>query len=175
MVRLRSSYLEVIMFKDSKNQWLTRGLFYELNDYRVTDFTQFTLGEVDIDKKGKTLVSLRRLFVEGGDPIEYTFAVEHLGGWSHWQALLNCNDLMPYVEAWRDELEVKIRSQAFRQIGVAADGGSVPAQKLLADRGWHQRKAGAPSKLEKAAQVKSDKKTDKVVQGDFNRLGLHKK
>ena len=161
-----------MMFKDSKNQWLTRGLFYELSDYTVTDFTQFTIGEKDITKKGKKLLSLKKRFLEVGDPTEYEFAIQHLGGWSHWKAILNSPPILKHVEEWREELEIKIRSKAIYRMVDHAKEGSYQADKFLADRGWDTRKAGAPSKAEKAGHKKTDKRLAEVINADFKRLGL---
>lgn len=162
------------MFKDTKNQWLTRGLFYELSDYKVGEFVQFTLSDEDITKKGKKLISLRSLYIEAGDPTEYLFAILHLGGWSHWKKMLGCKDIATAVEDWREELEIKIRSEAIVQMADNALAGQFQASKYFADKGWDLRKAGAPSKAEKAGQKKRDTKLAKVVEGDFKRLGLDK-
>lgn len=162
------------MFKDNRNQWLTRGLFYELSDYTVTDFVQFTTGDKDITKKGKKLLSLKKRFLATEDPTEYEFATKHLGGWSHWKAMLNSPPIAKMVEDWRDELEIKIRSRAIMQMAEHAQTGSYQASKYLADRGWDIRKAGAPSKAEKAGLRKVDKELAKVVSADFERLGLRK-
>ena len=162
------------MFKDGKNQWLTRGLFYELSDYKLTDFVQFTLGDEDLIKKGKTLTSLKSLYIKAGDPTEYQFAIQHLGGWSHWKRMLDCKDIKVRVEEWREELEIKIRSEAIFQMNDHALAGSYQASKYLADRGWDLRKAGAPSKAEKAGQKKVDKKLAAVINADAHRLGIGK-
>ena len=160
------------MFKDGKNQWLTRGLFYELSDYTISDYTLFTTGDKDITKKGKKLKSLKQLFLSVEDPTEYEFAIQHLGGWSHWKALLNSPPVLKHIEEWREELEIKIRSQAIYRMVDHAKEGSYQADKFLADRGWCSRKAGAPSKAEKAGYKKVDKKLADVINGDFKRLGL---
>src|SRR5690606_26140294 len=83
-----------------------------------------------------------RLFMETNDPEEYRFATEHLGGWSHWKALKKCSWFKPYYEAWKEELEVRQRSQAIANIMVAADKpgrDGVEASKYIAEKKWEKK------------------------------------
>lgn len=162
------------MFKDPKNQWLTRGLFYELSDYSVDKFAVFTVSDEDITKKGVKLLSLKKRYLEVADPTEYEFSVQELGGWSHWKAMLDSPPILKEVESWREELEIKIRSEAISQMAIHAKEGSYQASKYLADKGWDLRKAGAPSKAEKAGQKKTDRKLAAVINADAQRLGIVK-
>ena len=162
------------MFKDTKNQWLTRGLFYELSDYSVEGFAKFTTGDKDITKKGVKLLSLKKRYLAVADPTEYEFAIQELGGWSHWKAMLDSPPILKEVEIWREELEIKIRSEAISQMAIHAKEGSYQASKYLADKGWDLRKAGAPSKAEKAGQKKTDRKLAAVITADAQRLGIVK-
>ena len=162
------------MFKDKKNQWLTRGLFYELSDYSVDKFAIFTDGDEDVTKKGVKLISLKNRYLAVADPTEYEFAIQELGGWSHWKAMLDSPPILKEVESWREELEIKIRSEAISQMSIHAKEGSYQASKYLADKGWDLRKAGAPSKAEKAGQKKTDRKLAAVINADAQRLGIVK-
>ena len=65
------------MFKDSMGRWLTKALFYEANNYQI-DNALFTIGDEVITVKGRTLISLRKRFVESNDPTGYTTAIEFL-------------------------------------------------------------------------------------------------
>ena len=80
--------------------------------FKDIEFAQFTLDDEDKEVKGKKLLSIKRLFLEANDPTEYEFATKHLGGWAHWKAIQGVKDLEHHIQSWRDELEVKVRSDA---------------------------------------------------------------
>ena len=132
------------MFKDSVNRWLTTGLFKEtaLGDKRFVIMTA---------------VEGQELFVEMADMTGYKFANKYLGGYEHWKAL-EASNFAPYIEQWREELEVATRCGALERISEEAAGGHFQANKFLADRGWDTRSAGRPSKLEVTKQVRKDAK-----------------
>lgn len=162
------------MFKDSMSRWLTKGLFYEINGYDITHAI-FTTADEDKEVKGKQLLSFKRLYLETEDPTEYQFAKYHLGGWSHWKAIQKVNSLKDLIEDCREEMEIMLRSRAIGKIAEYAETEKgYQAAKFLADRGWDIRKAGAPSKEEKAGHQRRDKKLADVINGDFARLkGIH--
>ena len=83
---------------------------------------------------------------------------------------------MQYINKYREELEIKIRSGAIKAlICTAAHEGSkgTAAAKYIADKGYDKRKAGAPSKAEKAREMKVHTKISDEVKEDFERLELH--
>lgn len=163
------------MFKDSTGNWLTQALFYELS-YMRPDYVQFTLKDQDIEVElngvTKTLPSIKRLFVESGDPTEYVFATTVLGGWQHWKKICKGNKaLAPHIEEWREELEVSLRSQGVRQLAEHARGEKgMQASKWLAEKGWEEKKRGAPSKDEKARELKIQTKITEEVEDDLARI-----
>ena len=131
------------MFKDTMNRWLTAGLFHETSS-----------------KEGTSLYSLdkaREKFLELSDMTGYKFSQEMLGGYQHWQAL-EASKISFYLEEWKDELEVKMRSESLSRIVEVAESGHYQSNKFLMDRGWDTRGAGRPSKLEVAKQVKQNAK-----------------
>jgi hypothetical protein len=159
-------------FKDTSNRWLTSGLFYGLRDYDLK-FAQFCLDEEDRVVDGKELKSIKKLYLSCSDPTEYEFATKYLGGWSHWKALQDVNLLAPYIAAWRDELEIKLRADAIKQIaGLARTEKGYQAAKFIADCGWKIRPAGAPSKDEKEGMKKQMVEVNRVISGDAERLGI---
>lgn len=148
-------------FRDAKGSFLTQGLFLEL-EYNE-DHAIYTLKEEDWDYKGKTYQSIRRLYLSFEDVTEYEFANKYFGGWNHWKRLQGNKRILREIEEWREELEIKIRSQAIRSIvdQTASDSqGSFQAAKWLADRGWDKAKVGRPSKQDKE---KEDKIADRVA------------
>lgn len=135
-------------FLDSEGRPLTQSIFLEVgyNDYAI-----YTLKENDHEYNGKIYPSLKKLYLEMEDPTEYFFASRYLLGWKHWSRLKQNKVLKPHFEEWAEELEVKIRAQAIRDIisCSASEQGGFQAAKWLADRGWDKKAVGRPTKADK--------------------------
>lgn len=164
------------MFKDPvTGNWYTQALFLELS-YNNKDNVMYTLKEhdveVEINGELRLLPSIKRLFVECGDPTEYLFATTYLGGWAHWKRICEkTKALHPYIEEWREELEVKLRSQGIQQMAEHARGEKgMQASKWLAEKGWEEKKRGAPSKAEKERELKIQSKIHQEVDDDLQRI-----
>ena len=131
--------------KDSIGRWLTKALFVELTDK-------------DMAKKYPPKLSLEEakiIYLESMDPTEYTAATKIVGNWDHWQALLKSPPIMEHINKWRDELEIKIRSESIKQaIKIAGGDKGFQAAKWLADKGWEPKVAGRPSKAKIAHETK---------------------
>ena len=164
------------MFKDPvTGNWYTQALFYELT-YTRPENAMYTLKDnaIDIKVNGevRTLPSIKQAFLECEDPTEYTFATTYLGGWSHWKRLCEKTKLLhPYIEEWREELEVKLRSEGIRQVAEHAKSDKgFQASKWLAEKGWDEKKRGRPSKEEKERELKIQTKIGKEVDDDLTRI-----
>lgn len=164
------------MFKDEvTGNWYTQALFYELS-YANKENVMYTLKEHDIDVEingeVRHLPSIKRLFVECGDPTEYQFAITYLGGWAHWKRLCEkTKALHPYIEEWREELEIKMRSEGIRAMAeFATQEKGMQAAKWLAEKGWSDKKRGAPSKEEKQRELHIATKIHKEVDDDLTRI-----
>lgn len=114
---------------------------------------------------------------------EYEAAMKLVGSWAHWQRLLKCNEFLYGskdgrhnwfgIESWREEREIRERSQALNQLRIAAAGGNVQAQKILLDGEKptsKKSKAALKQEKEAAKQAESDVKNDfqrvlSVIQG----------
>lgn len=132
-------------FKDPIGRWFTTGMFKETSDN--PKYVIYTLEEA------------KQLYLECGDITGYTFATQHLGGWRHWLALHNSPKLEPLLKEWEEELEVRLRSSAVKQIIDLSRGEKgYQAAKYLADRGWKVRDAGRPSKAEIQKETKTQSK-----------------
>lgn len=160
-------------FKNKSNRWLTNALFYELTLPETRKHAMFTLKEDDHAVGRVTYPSLKRLYLNMGDPTEYKFATRVLGGWSHWKELQECVNIKDHIEEWREELDAKLRSEGvIKAIELATkEDASFQATKYLTELGWKDKGGkGRPSK----AQVK--KATDELAQrrdrvaGDLARL-----
>lgn len=121
--------------------------------------------------------SLYQLYMEVNDPTEYRFAVQYLDGWDHWQMLCQCKWFQPYVEKWRKELEVRMKSQSLARVMTEAKTGgkeAFSANKYILDKGWEpkegQNKRGRPSKEEIAQAAKESLTTASRISEDFDRI-----
>lgn len=160
--------------RDSRGHPLTQGLFLEIGYDSET--AVYTLKDDDHTHKGKVYPSLKRLFIACEDPTEYSFANDYLLGWSHWKRLQENKAIRKHIDEWREELELKIRSQAVRDIVnlSASENGGFQAAKWLADRGWDKRAAGRPSKKEKEMEDNFNARIEEEFRADFERLKLVK-
>lgn len=162
-------FVDKKLFLDSSERPITQSLFLELG---YTDFAVYTLKEDHFEYKGKLLPSLKRLYLEMADPTEYNFANTFLLNWKHWQRMYGNKQLTPYIDEWREELELKLRYRAHQEmlLLVEQDGGNYSAAKWLADRGWDKRSAGRPSKAEKDKELRIKERLDDEFKSDVDRL-----
>ena len=161
-------------FLDVMGRPLTQSLFLELG---YSENAVYTLKEYDYPYKGKHYPSLKRLFLLEEDPTEYAFAEKYLLGWQHWKRLCENKAIAKHIEEWREELELKIRSQAVRDMMnmCASESGNYSAAKFLADRGWEKRAAGRPSKAEKDKHLRIEEKIEEEFAADVKRLADYKR
>lgn len=152
---------------DSGGKPLTQSLFLEIG---YTKDAIYTLKEDDHYYEGKLYPSLKRLYVECEDPTEYQFATNYLLGWKHWLRLCDNKVIRKHIDEWREELEVKLRSKAVREMLKSANNGSFQAAKFLADRGWDTRGAGRPSKAEIEKEKAIQSRVDDEFSADIFRL-----
>lgn len=160
-------------FKDKRNQWFTRALFFE---YRRPDFKpMFTLK----DKDYRNYKSLKRIYMsyDHVPGYEYDFVMENLGGWEHWERLQASPDVGKHIAEWKTLKDIQIKSEAIKIIMKVArnpDSGScVPAAKYLTDKGYLEKGAkGRPSKEEREAKLKENKQIVKELDADLKRLGI---
>lgn len=154
-------------FKDSQGRFLTQSLFLEA--MYNPDYAVYSLSDEDKVYEGKVYPSLRRLYLECMDPAEYDFANKYLWGWEHWQRLCANKALLEEFEKWRDELEVKIRAAAIRNI-IGTSGENFNAARWVADGKWKDQKVGRPSKEEKAAEKKKRERIAGELEDDSARI-----
>lgn len=158
-------------YKNKSGQLLLKALFYETTLADKSSVV-YTLKE----QEHLGYPSLYLLYMEENDPTEYKFATKHLYGWSHWESLTECNWFKPYVDAWRKELDVRLKSQSLARIMSEAKTGGRDAfasNKYLLEKGWvkeptHSR--GRPSKAEiKEAAYEVTRTNDRLTE-DFFRI-----
>ena len=146
---------------DTMGRPITQSLFLEIG---YADSALYTLKESDFEYNGRTLPSIKRLYLECADPTEYEFATTHLLGWGHWQRICENKAIRKFIDEWRIELEVKLRSAGVKNALAAAASGNFQASKWVADRGWDTRGAGRPSK----ADVERETKVQSLISEEYS-------
>jgi hypothetical protein len=160
-----------VNFKNAMGNRLTKGLFYETTS---SDKSAVVYTLKDEDHLG--FPSLRRLYLEAGDPTEFKFAVSALDGWDHWTDLCESSWFKPYLARWRSELELKIKSAALARIMTEAktsSKNSFMANRYLVERAWESRgesKAGRPSKASIREAAHEQASAASRIDKDFERL-----
>jgi len=186
-MRIGARSLSTNRFKGENLNWLLRALFLEEYVYGSGELKQdrrdnglsrviFTLKDQDVTKDGVTYLSLYKCYLSHLDPTEYDFANTYLGGWEHWQRLLECDWFAPYIDRWRTELELKLKAQAIKEIIDEAQAGtknSFSANKWLVANGWAPNRRGRPSKAEIKAQAAQIATTESRVAEDMQRLNIN--
>lgn len=97
--------------KNTSGTFRTKALFYEMT---MADKSSVVFTLKPQDHLGYP--SLKKLYLEARDPTEYVFANTVLGGWEHWQKLLECDWFVPYITIWREELELLLKAEAYKSI-----------------------------------------------------------
>jgi hypothetical protein len=130
-------------FKSEGGVYYLKPIFYEHDLSENKDVALYTLKDQDHEVNGKVYPSLRRLYIETGDLTEYEFVNLFLGGWPHWKRLQACTWFQPYLEEWREELEVKLRSEALAKVVDISKAKQHPshyqAAKYVVDKGWQPK------------------------------------
>ena len=154
---------------DSRGNPLTQSLFLEIG---YTDFSVYTLKEDHHVHNAIHYPSLKRLYLEHEDPVEFDFAKTYLLGFPHWKRLLGNKIIREHIETWREELLLKLKGQAVRDMInlCATESGNFSAAKWLAEAGWDKRAAGRPSKSQvQKEEAMKDRIADEYA-GDLERL-----
>jgi hypothetical protein len=153
---------------------LLKGLFYE---EVLADKSSVVYTLKDEDHEG--FPSLYRLYMETGDPTEYRFVKSYMSSLEHWERLCACEWFQPYIERWRRELELKLKSQALAKIMATSKAGgrdAFTASRFLVEKGWEpkegQTKRGRPSKEEIAKATQEHLSTNQRLRDDAKRLGI---
>lgn len=113
-----------------------------------------------------TSYSLKKLYIQENDPIEYNFAMKYFGSYSFWQRICETAWFGPFIEEWRLELKAKIESEALQLITRKSKDGDLVAMKYLAEKFTERTKRGRPSKNPVRQQITNDD----VLETDFLRI-----
>lgn len=152
---------------DTSNRPITQGLFLEMG---YSEFALYTLKDNDHVYKDKEYPSIKRIYLEMEDTTEYEFANMYFLGWKHWARICENKMIRVHIDEWREELELKLRARAIKQMVDLANTGSYQASKWLADRGWDVRAAGRPTKAEKKQFAAAAERVNNEYGADIHRL-----
>lgn len=122
------------------------------------DEAVYTIQDQDTDKK-----SLKKLYLEMGDPTEYLFASAYFGSYYNWKQMLlqTGNKLSPVtldevVEEWRVELAEKLKAEAIRSIILLSKKeNGLTAAKWIASGSLDSIIRPATKKKQRASREKS--------------------
>ena len=167
-------------FYNQNNQLLTRALFWEIG---YSENAIYTLKDWDsTTTQGKSLKSLKQLYLQENDLTEYDFARKHFVNWDHWQTVSKSWYLKDHVAKWREELEIRITTDALKMIQAEAISESkfaYNANRYLADKGWKPKEekvskkgVGRPSKASIAEETARLVSESHDIEKDLIRLGL---
>lgn len=147
--------------KDTMGRYMTQSLFSEFKRgpgvYNLTDFDS------------ESSLSMKKIYLDIADVTEYKAAVALLGSWEHWSKLCEATWFIPYINSWRDELELKIKSEAIQNLRLTSkeEGGKgANAARWLAEGKWSKKSSN--KKLLKTNTLPESEEVD----NDHKRLGL---
>ena len=138
---------------------LTTSLFEELTREDVAAKPVFKLSE------------WRKVYVDVADPTDYAAALELIGSWDRWLALIESPAFAKEVDKSRLEVEAKLRSEGMKQLMKQARlPTGTAAAKWLAEAGFIER--DKRKKKDKQDDEKTLKEAKTKVSEDAKRLGL---
>lgn len=110
-----------------------------------------------------------------GDPTEYTFVTRYIGTWDIWESMYTDDNYKIIIDAWRRELETKIKSDAINRIIDAAKGetrDALQANKFLLDTPWlkEDTKRGRPTKQDVLSEANKIAVNDQRIAEDYKRI-----
>lgn len=117
-------------------------------------------------------------FIEIGDMTEYKAAKELLSKnhphdfWQEWERLKKATPWFNnHVQTWKEELEIKFRSEAVDKIRDLAEDGNYQANKFLSEAAWDRRAgAGRPSNSKKKGYLKELERDKEVTKQEKARI-----
>jgi hypothetical protein len=154
-------------FRDERGNLITQSLFLET--VYDTEKAIYTLSDEDKEYKGRIYPSARRLYLETMDPTEYKFARKYFASKAHWDRIVANKIFTDQVAEWREELEVKIRSEAL-STAIAMAKDNFNAAKWIADGSWKGAKPGRPKKEDAQQERRIRERAVDEVKHDAERV-----
>src|SRR5687768_13836907 len=117
-------------FKAGNGKYLTRQLFWE-QWITLTHEERVTEPSFSLHKDKPDCINFGKAYVESRDPTGYKVAMELLGDYNHWTALMSCRWFVAAKEIWDREMDAALTSEAMQKIHQLMTEG-LPAQQLAA-------------------------------------------
>lgn len=149
-----------------------RHLLHSANGNKLTTglFEEFSRDDTTVTPLFK-LSDWRKTYVELADPTGYEAAMQLIGSWEHWLALMESPAFRMHVDRWNQEVEVKLRSEALKQLMKQSRlPTGTAAAKFLAEAGFVER--DKRKKKDKEQDDAAGKAAKSKVADDAKRLGL---
>lgn len=162
-------------FKNANGALLSKRLIFELCDI---EFNQaiYTLRDYDFidSNNGHELKSLKNRYLEIADPTEYRFGTKYFYSWAHFQKMLKNKKFLAHINAWREELDLMLKSKGIEMQTKLAEEGNAQAAKWLAEKGYKVEAAykGRPTKKQEDMNKAVKKQTMDEFDEDAENIGL---
>lgn len=155
-------------WKGDGTSWKTQGLFLEHAHSDQKEKALYSIQPWDKEYKGKTYLSLHKLYVEMEDVAEWEFAQKYMGGYQHWLTLKASPFFKEPYATMVEELNAKVKGRSISvMMQQMRDGEASQATlKYLADNDFIKKNAVGKPKRKKPA----DKKAGSVVSLDLKRI-----
>jgi hypothetical protein len=129
-------------------------------------FSEYSRGEFE------PLWSLRKdwkaIYLEVADPTEYETAMCLIGDWEHYSLIRNHPKIKPVMDAWAEEVAVKLKSAAFRKLEkLSTTPNGTAAAKYISEGQFF----GKGRKAKQITEEKQSKISERISE-DMERLGL---
>jgi hypothetical protein len=169
----------MISFKNKNGVLYTKALFLEMS-YEDPSSAIYTLKNEDHEHKGTNYLSLYRLYMREADPTEWRVAENYFDGWEHWEQIAKAAWMKPFVESWRKQLNLRLRSEALNRIiseSKTNSKDSIAAAKYVLEKKWEEKTGpgrGRPTKeaiRQEAAYLRSQ--DEDFLAKDLKRFDLN--
>ena len=161
-------------YKNTSGAHYLKALFYEVARDEDKQYVLYTLKPYDIELNGKVIVSISKKYIELNDPTEYTLATNYFDSWVHWKKIRECNWFKPIYDEMKEELEVKIRSDALVKLrnSMKDPKNTVQVGKYLLDKGWVDKTdmRGRPNKDKIKHEAEKLMKEKDDISEDYSRI-----
>lgn len=129
-------------------------------------FSEYSRGEYT------PLWSLRKdwkaIYLEVADPTEYETAMCLIGDWEHYSLIRNHPKIKPVMDAWAEEVAIKLKSAAFRKLEKLSNTpNGTAAAKYISEGQFF----GKGRKAKQITEEKQSKISERISE-DMERLGL---
>lgn len=164
-------------YKNENNQRYSKQLFFET--WRELPIEQrlgsppFTL---NINRDG--LVCFREEYINDADPTGYKTSTRLLGDFGYWKHLLKAGWFRDSLEAWNEELDAKLQSEALdkiRELAKGDDSKALAAAKFISNKEYKKAagpKRGRPSNEEVDGRLQQEADERKKLEDDASRIRL---